>query len=280
MYKITLLINANAGLPCGWSETYYSALTSVSGATTAAQGLIQARRQILCKDFSVVAARLTGDILAPPARTQLFVNPGTLPGALSPLEDYPNTAILYQMRGPNSRNISKDIRGFPDNFIESQVATGIALVPFGRTLLDTFLAYLVSSGLGWRVNGRFGDPGVAGFRSTSVTVSPGGFAAINGAVPAGWLTSPPTIQVRGFKTPISNFNGTYGSKSYAATGGTILIPQSLGTIDAQPYANGGGVTVSQQTPAFIAPNAATLVRVSSRKTGRPFGLLRGRRPNR
>lgn len=280
MYKMSLLINSNQGLACGWSETYYTSFTSISGATTKAQGLMGARRAILCKDFSIVAVRLTGDILAPPARTQILNQPGGLPGLLTPLEDYPNTAILFQLRGASSRALSKDLRGWPDDFVEAIVTNAVRLSPAGRTALDTFIAYLVSNSIGWRVNGRFGDPGVAGFRSTGVTTGLGASTSIAGTVPPAWATAHPTIVVNGFRSPISQLNGTYTGAGYTVSGGAVVLFKGVSSDYLAPYGTGGGVTVSEQTPAFIDPTSGTYVRTSSRKTGRPFGLLRGRRPNR
>jgi len=278
MYKLSLLINANQGLSCGWSETYATNAADIAAARTVAFNLSQARRQCLTQYFSVVGTRISTMPDVGPSKSQIWAPAGPVRGFLSGGEDYPNVASLMRLNG-GEHSTNRDMRGWPDNDITSSVAGApITLSPGAKSLLNNFITFLAGGSYGWMRSAEPGDPTYLDYKvATVVPDAANGISKLNGVVPAGMIAAPlKPIVVSGFSGPLSKLNGTFSPKEYEVAAGYIQVKRLVTESAANGYVV-GTAKVAKQGLAFQVIEGGGFVRISARKTGRPFGLLRGRR---
>lgn len=278
MYKTVVLINSASGLPSGWSEVYYNGLTTVAAAAARASEMIAERIKMLSSSYMVVGARLTGDIAAPPTATQLYVPATPQLGLLGAAEDYPNTAVLYQLRGANSAHQSRSMRGWPDSYIEAGPGgIPVALSPAGKLLLTDWINYLIAAGYGWVRTNKPGDAGNKKFTVDSLSqVGAGARTKLLGAVPADWVTTPVPVVVRSFTGPLAVLNGSYAVRGLTVASDGITIPEYTYQGAISGY-TGDGAKVFGGPPILVSAQTGVYRKITSHKTGRPFGLLVGRR---
>lgn len=280
MFKATLLINSASGLPCGWSESFYIDFVTASIVEPKVKELIQARLGTLCEQFEIVAARMTEYIPGSPARSKLITPGSPQVGVLPGPADYPNTAALYRMTGIVGSH-SRDMRGFPDSRYAAPSPTGrIELTPTGKAELKNWTDYIIAKAWGWLRYPGPGDPAPESFVVNNLTADAGtGYIKLNGPVPAGWLVTPRPLLMSGFQGQLGGIlNGLWSTKNAIPNTGYVLVKTTAptGVLLAYPP---GSAKVSRPDFIFQRFSTGSYVRVSSRKTGRPFGLLVGRRSN-
>jgi len=278
LFKATLLINANSGIACGWSESYYREGVSQVTAEAKAKELMSYRRGALCEQFDIAGVRVTKITAGEPNLSAVLPPPDPKKGVFTGPADYPNTAALYRMLGGIHSN-SRDHRGFPDAFFEAPSATGkMVLTGGGQSALTTWINHLVANAWGWLRYPGPGDPAPENFSVVNLTADAGtGYIKANGTVPAGWLTTARPLLLSGFQGELgSTLNGLWSTKSSSSNTGYVLLKATAptGVLSAYPP---GTAKVSRPDFIFQPFTSGSYIRVSSRKTGRPFDLLRGRR---
>lgn len=246
----------------GWSENYWSSHTDLERAQNSALALRPLLGQLHGSQVVQPSIRIS-DIST--FRDVLLITVNTEPGSdvgVSAAVDYVTTAILLKLRSAGNYTVRQWIRGIKDNMVRlgglySPVAADV-------TRMFTFLRHLESAQNGWtmRVLDRAVPKKVVAAATSAgiLTVRAHGYAAdslvrvsrgkglteINGL----WrvtVVDPDTLQLQGFVVP--------------------PLPA--------PYR--GGATVRLQQYRLEPIQTASIVRATSHKTGRPFGLLGGRR---
>jgi len=278
MYKITMLINNNGGIPCGWSETHYTDRTAITSVASLARQLVSERIKMLSPQFVIPTCRLSSDPNTRPVVTQLLPLGSPQIGLNTGNADYPNTAVLYTMTG-GAGSISRDLRGWPDTDITGVNSTNIvSLEPSGKVKLDAYVKYLSGAALGWLRKARPGDPDYSAVNPNACTVdSASGWTKLAFNVPGPWAVEPrKSIIITGFGGDLSQLNGTYTAKKWEAGTGFILVNRIVSVPAALQYIP-GTATVQLATMQYQTYSGGSYSRISSHRTGRPFGLLRGRR---
>lgn len=278
MQKLTMLINSNGGIACGWSETMYTDLSDATATRSLCQSWMIARSKLLSQGFKIQGVRIGSDPATPPVFTYFFPSPAPIIGQRLLAPDYPNTSVLIQLRSGQSVE-SRDLRGWPDSFIEATTSVGdVRLTSEGQGFLNDYIAFLVARPLGWARAKKQGDAGFVTTPVTSLVVQVSGSQAVLVGGYPGTMTggNKGTVRIRGFKGEGAYLNGVYSKESYDITVSALTVKKTLTAGIVNAYVP-NTANVSLQSIVFASINAGTYQRVSSRKTGRPFAQLRGRR---
>jgi len=278
MRKLTLLINSLSSLPAGWSETMYTTTTGDNGVNALAQAWMEARSQLLSKDYQIIGCRISSNITAPPITSRMYVPPADIIGKDTRAGDYPNTAVLVSLLALGASE-SRSLRGWADEACERLTgATKVQLTDTGRARLLTYSNFIGAQPLGWLRAKKKGDAGFISAQPTSVTVDPdSGNPTLVGAYPAG-MTAPNEgiIVVTGFKAGLRSLSGTYSPANYSLSNTTLVLPRVVSPAAGAAYISKTALVALKEV-TFASAISVEYIRVSSHKTGRPFGSLRGRR---
>lgn len=278
MRKLTMLINSLSGISCGWSETMYTSSSSDAAVRTLAQDWMDARSQMLSKDYQVVACRISSDINAPPVLSYMLVPPAEIVGKDTGASDYPNTAVLISMR-ESSHSESRSLRGWADDRVEKlSGSVKLALTPSGMSKLATYGTFLTSRNIGWARSKQQGDVGFLSSKITGITIlAQTGNVQLAGAFPEGMLApNEGVVVVKGFKGPRRPVNGSYRPGAYSIDSVALALETKLPAGTTADYISGTAIAY-QQSLVFSSVTSVTYVRITAHKTGRPFGSLVGRR---
>jgi len=109
------------------------------------------------------------------------------------------------------------------------------------------------------------DPQVA----VTATATPSVAAPVG--TPTSWL-----VILRGIKAP-RGWNGVHRAQAGTTSGTIVIGPTRKSQVSEPAYAPNTGATIQAFAPTFAQFDSVVPVRVSKRKTGRPFGLPAGRR---
>lgn len=253
----------------GWSEVYWNEFDVTDNALISVIGeLVGSRLQALPSAARHVATRWSD----PAIRGQLRLLPGQGPGTAtwSSTVDWAWNAILF-------REVSTDLsirgriflRPGPETPTTSQVPDPNVVPPAVVASLGQLITRLTFPGTGWRVRGlssarpsvRIATGGVLGTSANVTTFQPHG------------IQPGESLRISGTRNQVPGrcLDGLHIASSVPSpTSVTITLPPGpTGTLGAQGFIR-GQVYVLQ--PIF----EAAPVRIVQRKTGRPFGLPRGR----
>jgi hypothetical protein len=264
IYRVTFFLQADNR---GWTETFASSLGTVPQVSTAALILAAFRAAVLPSNVSIIGARIS-DILSfrgsQSINDPLFPLAGGL--AAATFGNQSNDALGLKMDAA----VPAAHRTFLMRNIPPQIVTGNTYTPTPgwNFLLTQFIGALKLSSQGWAILGRtvqgprFNDGqqinalGVAGFAAnTPFVIGAGTYVAVH--------------RVTGI-APFANRIFKLASQDLVAK--TITLRRW----GPRPMFPGNFTfTVFDYIAAPIVAVTTSFIR--SRKTGRPFGLIRGRR---
>lgn len=278
MNKLTMLINNNGGIACGWSETMWTDATGDSTLRTLAQAWCFARAKILSAAFQIIAVRISSDPASPPVVTSIYRPTSPIAGQLGSGPDYPNTSVLISFQSGGASE-HRDLRGWPDSYIEAPgVDRTVQLSNEGRRILGFYFSDIAGLVLGWRRLKRNGDAGFLAVPIDAVTTdATTNTAVFTGVFPGSMTgTNKGAVRVLGFKGERAFLNGTLNTDSYGITSTTLLTGKPATTSQIATYIKQSAQVV-QQAYTFSRATSGLYERISAHKTGRPFAQLRGRR---
>jgi hypothetical protein len=296
-FKPTTGAVSTAGSQNGWTETWYDpVITNAQTALLRARLLLNLRRGILSHGWSIASMRISQLTLAagllrlgslyfvPPAD-----QPGTYGGGDLQVDDQPYDALECAVVGVNGHHRSFQMRGVPSDVVSpgAQFLNNPRFINAFASWKSFLNGAAINAGPGgaWAIKIRL-NPAAANLMgvqiptpplggadpqhpllslySPDVVPTPGMFISIRGALGNSRLNG--TWQIRGVvpAVPAFTFNVLLFSKRRVTVGGV--------------YASGGDCrlwTTILEAIADITPGYGT-----SRRTGRPSALVRGRRSNR
>lgn len=253
----------------GWGMGFWNSLSDLSAATAKADALrdrINAITgiQVVCPSYSISDITTTRNV------QNVVVN--SLPGTnITPANDadYPSTALLLKVSASGNYKTEQWIRGIPDANISSSGRYNPQAQYANR--MAAFFGELTSAGNGWSLYSL--DKGRAKKVITALDVTTGivtcpahGFGAAGSTL---------KVRVQGFQSPKA------ANKIWRIV---VIDPNTFQLSFWKPLT---GVTVSgnnplarPQTYTMLQITLAAIVRATSHYTGRPTGLLGGRRRRR
>lgn len=187
----------------------------------------------------------------------------------NPDADYPSTAIQLIMKAQPNHSAKVWLRGIPDDIVSD--AGKYNPTPLFKKRLDSFVRVLTEPALGWSL--RVLDPArpnrpITAFNAQTgvVTVPAHGFGAAGTTL---------KVRVKGVKG-IAAANQVW--RITVLTADTVQLSFWIETSEViQP---GGNPVMTPQTYVFVKTTAAEAGIATSHYTGRPTGLLGGRRRKR
>jgi hypothetical protein len=248
----------------GWSESFYTSL-SPSAALVKLTSLIDQRLAFMAPDCQLIGQRTS--VLGPPRDSLLqeFSPPqlGTNPGG--PAQNA-ETCFNYRLY-TGSRNRLISFRGCPDIWEADgeRTSPGVA----NASLIGDYLNAVVAAGFGLSTL----DP--SNLKSANATITTGPVSGIDATVTNADLSNSlhfgDLVRIRGCKqNPI--INGTWRAFPVDA-----LTYRLIGS--KRYYVADTGSSTSQKVSIITDPfNTWSFVDCSTRRTGRVFGVPRGRRP--
>jgi len=267
-YKTTLFVEAADG---GFSETMYLTVTDVSAALKRVQTYLPFRAKVLASgDADGGLGKIVG------YRIQNVANPNDFeivdkifPGIFKPSDrpsgaDMPWTGIVCQFIGSGGRRRSFTLRGIPDSAVKNTYKGVNFLADFGNAMNSWRKALLDHDFQIQTINKT--DPTLL---KTIVAVLPGpGGLGITTSAPHGLVSGD---LVRFYKVK-SRPTLTGQHRIIVAANDNFVIPNiNLGVVDFD-YGSVRKVTYTTEDIEEVL-----FKRKGSRKAGRPFFLLRGRR---
>lgn len=273
-FKVTVFLSSGQN---GWSETYYCSASSVNTAFNIAQQLTD-RRSYLCGSPTNPFAVRVSDVLNPRISSLTAVGPGTAypftssPGAYTTYSDKVQTAALFTLSSTSVPGIQRPlyVRGNPDGVYAIGSTPSPDLLAW-NTNFSTFFQPFITSGswyIRYRTRPTLASPPIpisniapgVNPKNTTVTFnnSPGGAAG-------GYLNF---YSIKGLATPM----GTQKIINVDNTGLIYTVGYTLP--QGYTYQNDGGALLYVANYAPIS--FCQLREFTSHKTGRPFGVSRGR----
>lgn len=265
-FKVTIFFQQQSTLLGGWGTNFWNSSGNISFVQTATQQL---------RDN--IAACTGAQVWTPRSRisdSQVFRNvffqdyPASAPQPISsvwPDADYPNTALLLKLTASGNYSVRMWMRGIPDNIVDNSGRYD-PTAQF-KSRLKAFFGNLTDATQTWCVN------------VLDRTVTPRVITAIS---QLGVVTCPlhnypdqSVIRIKGTKG-LTQANGKWritviDSNSYSLNfwvAPAVAVPAT------------GNPTSKLQTYTQVQIASCEVVRASSHKTGRPIGLLGGRRRTR
>lgn len=267
-YRVVFQFNHPRG---GWSETFYTNAGSLNIALAEADALASARGSILVPSAEMVAYRvadvdnLRSSVLFKPIYTPW---PDSAEGC-----DAPWTGALYGVYAtPTSVSRRLLLRGVPDELFTQRPPIGDVIAQKWRQdAINLFFAVLYNPANNWSI------------RRFDVSAQPGAFiSSLTNTVGVSSITVrpnsvPPVLVgqyvqvygVRGVCPPLARSKVL----STNTPNDTFTIPGTL-PVD---YTYPGGARFVRLGFVYSQITQVQFERVSTRKIGRPFGLIRGRR---
>jgi len=264
-FKVSFFSTQQSTLQGGWSENFWSSKLDLPACITAAQAL-RTKLDNLHGDQTVTPYIRISDSAT--FRDVKLIEIPTTPVAtltLATTSDYPSTALLLKMTSAENYVTRQWIRGLPDNIIRESGRYR----PVAAYLADfnAFIAVLTSGGNGWSM------------RVLDRTVPK---KVVQNITAAGVVTVLAHGYAANAKVRISRAKGlTQANSVWRVTpvDADTFSLQGWVTDNPSPVYLGNG-EVRLQTYVLKAIANVEVVRSSAHKTGRPFGLLGGRRRTR
>ena len=293
-YKVTVFFESSTGLPAGWTESFY---TNTGATVTDLAGrldpYISSRAFCLHPDYSMLGMRINDITVKQSSILILFTAaygigkcPGFTPGDGRAEQPFDGLLSILQTGGTRRRGFI--MRGIPDVVIDdtySYVGAGNAL---WSPQYDRWRAQVLGQRVGafppgttpWLINNR--QPSTQQI-ITSVTINPDRLGAVFGIAnqtnPAIDINS--IIRIRG-DTGAAWFNGIWKVFTVVAAtppqiGWTVYTFPKRRPIRGTPNLS-PSLKVTNITPGLLPVATVQPSRGAKRSTGRPFELLRGKRP--
>lgn len=278
---LKILIMYNQGNR-GWSETYYmstGSVTSVDFSLPPLTTFLQASLSMRAAGVYIYGARVSFIGKPQAATLWLFQQKWVAQGGTSVNPpDVPSTDALIYRYDANGAKYPLYLRGLAD--LDVVELPGAIPAPTPRLLkqLANFIQAMQGASLFVSVGGRAGAAGITPNNVTQVEKDP---ANANWSqiklqnVPAGVITVGSYVKFHGIdRDKVPGFPLTAVAQAVDAVGQTISIPYVFraATLTYQPVK----ATVITQATTYLPVNTWTFKSFSERKTGRPFGSLRGR----
>jgi hypothetical protein len=287
-FKVTTFINSVVGLEAGWSESFY---TTSGSSPTSVQNLllvqyIPARVGLLAADYQVIASRVK-DVDIPGSSVLSIYDPtfgrGTFPNTNTPGQaEQPFDGLLLSMQSVNGRRRGFILRGLAKGVINDTYnyvgqANPIWLrqsLAHANAIIDQNTPGTVAF-LPWALQRRVASPPE---QIAAVLISLDRLSAVvslnNNTIPP--IAVNDVIRIKGDKGA-AWFNGLWKVRkvTVGATVDLTLYPKKR-PIRGTPTL--GVTTVVQKlTTSYDLVNSVEINRGAKRDTGRPFGLLVGKR---
>jgi len=247
----------------GWSESVYSALSPASANATIESNL-SLRLALLASDCACIGFR--SSVLGPPKDSLLReFSPGKFGKSLDGVAQNAETCLNY--RGYTAtRNRLFTFRGIPDTWIADGVRTPVGVN--GRYLVEAWLHYLITASFGLTTP----DPANAITHNAVITTgaTAGVDATVANPVLGALVNYGDKVRIRGVKgNPI--YNAVWKvSPNVPNTSFTLLGSRKY-------YISYAGDSTSQKISLTADPLTNwVFANCSTRNTGRPFGVPRGR----
>lgn len=220
--------------------------------------------------------------------SQFFLNTNNTNYSLAGLNtksdaDQGSLGALISLKNSNGGVQQRIFRGIPQGFTAwnpglSRMDTTVQ----GTKKLNTFIKAITSGsiGYGWYQRSKTsGNPN--SYAITAVTAGTGNTVIIN--APGAAFTNPGSgpLILSGFRKPSAVLNGSYGTGEWqlGTDSAHIILTRVVSAAAIAGYAGVGGRVRAQagQFYPFSAIDTATWGLVRTRRIGRPFGTVRGRR---
>jgi hypothetical protein len=248
----------------GWSESFWSRLSTldeVSNAAIAMQPMILAPKgdPVQCPYVRISTVGVARQVYILNFSPRTITNPATSANAA----DFQNTGLLLKMTGlPNYINRQWD-RGNPDYVVSAAgqyTPTGAFLA-----LLNAFFAQLTSSGQGWslrKLDAAQLKISINNISGTGLVTSPGHGLAGNDMV-----------RISGVKL-VTGWNTIWRVATAIDANNYQLVAQGAFPSGTPNFTKAKS---QKQAETYVQISNCSVQRVTSHRTGRPFGLATGRR---
>lgn len=265
-FRVSFFFIQASGRIGGWSENFWSSLTDLTTCQVKAASLKNLLNnltgaQAYCARYRISDANTFRNVITVELNTA-----GPQPvGSGNPDADYPSTALQLELRGAPNYKTNQWLRGLPD----SVTTTSGTYNPPGYflTAMSALIAELTSGSNQWSLN------------VLNVAVVP---KLVSGLTNAGVVTCLGHGFATGARVRIKGFKGITGANRVWS-----ITNLTVDTFSLNLYTPPVGFSVVPGTPTarlqtYIQPqiSGGRVVRVTSHKTGRPTGLLGGRRRTR
>ncbi len=261
-FKITYFFKLQMELEAGWSFSLFNNNSDLAPAAAAAQSLLTPLDKLGGTQTIITNIRISDLSSFRSVRllsTTITPDPDLTKAQSS---DYATTAVLLKLSGTNGYLARMWYRGVPDNIIRGAGRFNPTAAWLGY--FSTFSGVLLSANQQWSL--RVLDKLVP--KKILQAATQQGVCTVTGH---GYATNA--------KVRISRAKGlTQLNKVWRVTtidANTFSLQGWVDPLVITPYL--GNATVQLQSPIFVPITDIATVRASSHKTGRPFGLLGGRR---
>lgn len=274
-YRVTIWWGFQPLRDFGWSENFYTADSSFATATASSAILRGALGAIHGRQTLYQATRVTklDDVTNIPVRLSSLDEPTSSLGFNSAVPfsystDYPTTAIAIRAQYTDGKISTQWLKGIPDGVFEAGQPLGSGLPDF-TARIDAFMSVLNSGASPWRMRLLSGASVNQHFTSFDWTIG-------QVTIPNHGFTAGQLIGVKGARGVNSEqINGRW--RVEAPTANTFFLAGFSATTMTPALTN--GCVAYNVTYGLYKANWSVL-RVSKRNVGRPFGSTSGRRKTR
>lgn len=262
----------------GWTETFYINKPDLDQGL--ARALIYAsKRHLLLADPAVIDAIRVGDAANIRSSRLVGVGAGTsfpMPlGGYTSKADQPDTAAQCSLFDtPNAVQRTMMLRGLPDNVYDVGNPGNPDQMLWQTRLNDYLQTFYVPPS---------GDALIA----ERIRLGGGGTERVITNVTPDWTANETDLTLETPLTGVANGHllNIYGMRGFAPTPGTVMLKRTanLGAnaivhwVPNKPTLYSGGATLVVAEEVWQPVTFASFIRIANRKTGRPFGVPRGRR---
>jgi len=272
--KVTFFWESSPLRDYGWSESYYTNYTTIPDAQAAAARLLNKLRPIKGRQTLWVGTRTASlDANGFPTRLSLIDEPTFNPSEnfdvpTSWTSDYPNISLdLRVVRNDGHKN-TQFCRGIPDGVFQFGTSPGSTLAGW-LDRYNAFETYLNGGSDSWQMRALSGA--IVYKNITGINTSTGEVTC-----PANGFADGDKVTMKGFHGP----DAWYYNKTWKifAPGANAFF---LSGFNAAAFPNVQYAGAKAYKPLYSLSNGVwSMLRVSDRRAGRPFGSTTGRRRTR
>lgn len=267
-FRVTFFWQQQSSKLGGWSENFWSSLSDVSSVQTAALALRTLMdnakgAQVVCNTIRISDAATFRNV-----QNVLIPGASTIPTTPSNDADYPSTALQLKMKAAGNYSTTQWFRGIPDANVSNSGQYNP--IPSYVSKISTIAAEITNSSKQWSV--RVLDRTVLKKVVSNLAPTTGIVTCTaHGYGPAGTTLK---VRIQGFASPkVANKvwritvidADTFQLNFWQSTSGPV---------------SGNNPTARAQVYTYIQVSGLEVVRATSHRTGRPIGLLGGRRRRR
>lgn len=267
-FRVQMNWQQQSGRLGGWGESFWSSEAEASVVKVNADALNTLADA--AKGIQVIPTSIRISDIAISRSAQnipIVVSPGTVTDSND--ADYPSTALQLKFSGAGGYTTTQWFRGIPDTIIRN--SGRYVPTPGYLKVIKPFLAALTNSANNWSM--RCLNKGTAKKVVTNLTLDTGVITCpAHGYGPVGTVV---TTRISGFSSP-SGVNKVWRATVLTADTLQLSFWQAITGVNVK----GNNPTSRLQVYVLIQINKAEVVRATSHYTGRPTGLLGGRRRKR